>query len=258
MSFRKIILSGLIVLLLVCAVPVAAYSVESVANSDNGNKPTTLVEYGTGKETGLVKVTHIDYAKPPNQGKPPAKTSTCYKLARWKWLSPIAYTLDAGVYETITPIIDGKSSQSFESELAEASGEWDSHTSASLFENFLYAEGMTGAGVRDNKNLITFGNYPQNGVIAVTYTWYDPATRLALESDILFDTDYTWGTTGGSSLMDFQNIATHEMGHTLGLSDIYTESCSAVTMYGYSDYGDVEKRSLEIPDITGLQIVYGA
>ena len=85
-----------------------------------------------------------------------------------------------------------------------------------------------------------------------------PGTKLAVESDILFDTDYKWGTTGEPSLMDFQNIATHEMGHTLGLSDIYTESCSAVTMYGYSDYGDVEKRSLDIPDITGLQILYGA
>ena len=70
MSIGKIILCGLVVLLLVCIVPVAAYSVESMANSGNGNKPTTLVEYGTGKDTGLVKITHIDYAKPPNQGKP--------------------------------------------------------------------------------------------------------------------------------------------------------------------------------------------
>jgi hypothetical protein len=235
MRIGKMILCGLVVLLLVCVVPVAAYSVHASENADNGNKPTMLVEYGTGKDTGLVKVTHIDYAKPPNQGKPPANTATCYKLAKWKWYGLITYTLDAGVYLTIIPIIDGKSSPSFESELADACGEWDLHTPASLFENFLYADGM--AGVRDNKNLITFGNYPQDGVIAVTYTWYDPATKLAVESDILFDTDYEWGTTGGSSLMDFQNIATHEMGHTLGLSDIYTESCSTVTMYGYSVMG---------------------
>jgi predicted Zn-dependent protease len=57
--------------------------------------------------------------------------------------------------------------------------------------------------------------------------------------------------------MDVQNIATHEIGHTLGLDDLYTTSCSAVTMFGYSGYGDTAKRDLAIPDITGLQKLYG-
>jgi len=30
-----------------------------------------------------------------------------------------------------------------------------------------------------------------------------------------------------------------------------------VTMYGYSDYGEIIKRTLEQPDITGLQTLYG-
>lgn len=250
MRIGKIILCGLVVLLLVCVVPVAAYSVHANENADNGNKPTMLVEYGTGKDIGLVKVTHIDYAKPPNQGKPPAKTETCYKLAKWKWSSPITYTLDAEVY---LPYIPGPTPQSA---LADACDEWDSHTAPNLFEDFNVGDGT--AGIRDNTNLITFGNYPQDGVIAVTYTWYDPGTKRAVESDILFDTDYKWGTTGDSSLMDIRNIATHEMGHTLGLSDIYTDSCNTVTMYGYSTEGDTGKRDLELPDITGLQKLYGA
>jgi hypothetical protein len=29
-------------------------------------------------------------------------------------------------------------------------------------------------------------------------------------------------------------------------------------MYGYSDYGEVKKRTLEQPDITGLQTLYGS
>ena len=117
--------------------------------------------------------------------------------------------------------------------------------------------GTLTAGVRDNTNLIAFGNFPQSGVIAVTYTWYTPGTRLAVESDMLFDTDFTWGTTGDASSMDVQNIATHEMGHTLGLSDLYTASCNTVTMYGYSTEGDIEKSTLEDPDIAGLQLIYG-
>jgi len=30
-----------------------------------------------------------------------------------------------------------------------------------------------------------------------------------------------------------------------------------VTMYGYSNYGETSKRTLEQPDITGLQSMYG-
>jgi predicted Zn-dependent protease len=57
--------------------------------------------------------------------------------------------------------------------------------------------------------------------------------------------------------MDLQNIATHEFGHAVGLGDIYDTACSSVTMYGYSDYGDTVKRTLETPDITGLRTLYG-
>ena len=56
--------------------------------------------------------------------------------------------------------------------------------------------------------------------------------------------------------MDLQNIATHELGHAVGMDDIYTDSCSHVTMYGYSYEGDTEKRTLELPDIEGLLRMY--
>jgi len=237
----KVILCGFVVVLLVCALPVSAYSVVSNGNADNGNKPTILVEQGSGKDVGLVKVTHIDYAKPVNQGKPPAKTTTCYKLAGWKWFSTVTYTI----------IRD----QALTSAMTEAMGEWDENTGGDLFT--APVEGTATWGERDNKNSVSFGNYKTSGVIAVTATWYSRSTKQAVESDILFDTDYPWGTTGDPSEMDLQNIATHEIGHTLGLSDLYTGSCSEVTMYGYSDFGDTEKRTLELPDITGLQKLYG-
>ncbi|PJA83788.1 MAG: peptidase M10A and M12B matrixin and adamalysin, partial [Candidatus Nealsonbacteria bacterium CG_4_9_14_3_um_filter_37_29] len=56
---------------------------------------------------------------------------------------------------------------------------------------------------------------------------------------------------------DLQNIATHELGHGVGLGDVYETACSEVTMYGYSNYGETQKRTLEAPDITGLQTLYG-
>ena len=242
MRIGKIILCGMVVLLVSCIVPVAAYSVFANDNADNGNKPTMIVEYGAGKDVGLVKVTHIDYATPPNKGKPSAKAASCYKLAGWKWSGPVTYTIIPD--EDLTTA------------MTSAMGEWDENTSDDLFTDPV--EGSVSWGVRDNKNAVLFGNYQSSGVIAVTATWYSRATKQAVESDILFDTDYPWGdATRTSGVMDLQNIATHEMGHTLGLSDLYTSSCDAVTMYGYSYFGDVEKSSLEPADITGLQKLYG-
>jgi hypothetical protein len=113
-------------------------------------------------------------------------------------------------------------------------------------------------GVQDYTNAIVFGDYPAEGVIAVTSMWWNPATKSIVEFDMMFDTDYTWGDASTNPLlMDLQNIATHEFGHAVGMDDVYTSACIAVTMYGYSDNGDIEKRTLETPDITGLIKLYG-
>ena len=78
------------------------------------------------------------------------------------------------------------------------------------------------------------------------------------EFDILFDTDFAWGDAiVDSTVMDLQNIATHELGHCFNLADIYDTSLDYLTMYGYSTEGDIEKRSLADGDIAGIQSLFG-
>jgi hypothetical protein len=244
MRTGKIILCGLIILLLVGVIPVIAFSVESVTTSDNGNKPTVLIEHGTGKEASLIKVTHIHYVKSEAKSNKPPKTSTCYSLAGWKWSLPVTYTISPG-------------NPDLASGVGSADSAWDAATSAALFT--APVGGSYPWGVYDGKNSVSYGNYPTKGVIAVTTTWYNRYTKQAVESDILFDTDFAWGdATGNSNVMDIQNIATHEIGHTLGLNDLYSTTCIPETMYGYSGNGETSKRTLEIPDITGLKMLYGA
>jgi predicted Zn-dependent protease len=141
--------------------------------------------------------------------------------------------------------------------VSNAAEEWDKWTKELMNDTYTIDYTAT-YGVQDYKNAISFGNYPTEGVIAVTTVWYNSATKEIVEFDIMFDTDWTWGdATVDNTKMDLQNIATHEFGHGVGLNDVYDSACSEVTMYGYSDYGETKKRTLEQPDITGLQTLYG-
>ena len=56
--------------------------------------------------------------------------------------------------------------------------------------------------------------------------------------------------------MDLENIATHELGHSIGLGDLYTSSCAQETMYGYADFGEISKRDLNSGDILGISKLY--
>jgi hypothetical protein len=137
--------------------------------------------------------------------------------------------------------------------------EWDDHTSRNLVVDIYTVDTSAVWGVQDWKNAIVFGNYPDAGVIAVTTYWRYLRGGNIAEFDILMDEDFTWGdATIGPKEMDFQNIFTHEFGHGLGLSDIYTSKCNTQTMFGYSWEGDIQKRTLESGDIAGLQRLYGS
>ena len=75
---------------------------------------------------------------------------------------------------------------------------------------------------------------------------------------MIFNTDYSWSLDASlePTKMDFDNIATHELGHAFGLADLYTSSCSIQTMFGYSTEGEISKRTLEQGDIKGIQTLY--
>jgi hypothetical protein len=140
--------------------------------------------------------------------------------------------------------------------------EWDSHTGANLFGPYLIDNTANWDSTPDKRNELSFGNYNQTGVIAVTRYWIssvNKTTKRIVEFDIMFDTDFAWGDASvNPALMDLQNIAVHEIGHGIGLADLYSTSCSLETMYGYSTEGETSKRDLYNGDIKGVQTLYGS
>ena len=226
----------------VLAISLISFAVAS-AGIDAKEKPEkiTFIHYKDGK------------VKPIDSNGKPANTATCYKLLGVKWSTlPVSYV--------INPTNSNGLSENFVTNAISLSAEeWDAYTSRELFNN-AYTINYTADWddtSPDLNNEYSFGLYPQQNVIAVTNVWYNSRTKQIVDYDILFNTYYAWGdATINPSIMDLQNIATHETGHGIGLADLYNR-CIDETMYGYSDFGETSKRDLNKGDIAGLRKIYG-
>lgn len=192
------------------------------------------------------------------KGEEPEPETTCYafmgkygkKYLIWRQL-PVNYV--------INPTNPDKLPVAFvTSAISDGAEEWDFYAGPELFNDTFDVNDSVSYRVQDYKNAICFGDYYSDpGIIAACTVWYSPATKTIVEFDIIFETDYTWGdATVDPTVMDLQNIATHELGHAVGLADVYEDTCSEVTMYGYSVEGETDKRTLEEPDVTGILELY--
>jgi len=113
----------------------------------------------------------------------------------------------------------------------------------------------------DNMNEVYFADVSDANAIAVTIVWGifggKPANRELVEWDQVYDDiDFDWSASGEADKMDFESIATHELGHSVGLDDLYELSCDQETMYGYAGEGEINKRDLEAGDIAGVNKLY--
>lgn len=147
--------------------------------------------------------------------------------------------------------------------------EWNSHSSKQLFSGDVITDNgltiETSPSQVDGLDELAFGDLGTTGIIAQTTAWITRAGKQIVDFDIVFNTRYTWGNAGSTietgvysvSFYDTQNIATHEIGHGVGLGDLYQSQWSTQTMYGYASLGETSKRTLESGDIAGLQALYG-
>lgn len=114
----------------------------------------------------------------------------------------------------------------------------------------------------DDKNEVYFGSIADSSTIAVTTVWgiFSGPTfsRKLVEWDMVFNTYYSWSASelGNPNDMDFENISTHELGHAIGLADLYNSGCSEQTMYGYGTQGETKKRDLNTGDLQGVNSLY--
>ena len=114
----------------------------------------------------------------------------------------------------------------------------------------------TAHGANDKANIVTFGPMGENGTLAENRFWFYTSTGELIDSDIKFNTSYSWATDGRADSFDIQNVGTHELGHSLSLGDLYNSADADKTMYGYASSGETKKKTLHQDDIDGITYLY--
>ena len=194
------------------------------------------------------------------------ETSTCYaflaKDAKWKSVEP--WIVNAAN-------IDGLDSNFVLNDLIADIDKWEDAAdgtvgdggsinilgNGSATNNVLVADTVS----PDGDNEVYFADISTQNVIGVTIIWGifngPPFARELVEWDQVYDdVDFDWDNNGAEDKMDFENVATHELGHSVGLGDLYDAGCSDETMYGETTEGDLDGRDLNTGDITGISKLY--
>lgn len=91
------------------------------------------------------------------------------------------------------------------------------------------------------------------GVLALTYTWSDPAGEIVHFDMIVNAENFDWALNGAEGKHDLQNALTHEFGHALGLDHSDTPEAS---MAPTASAGEIAKRDLDGDDYDGYLYLY--
>lgn len=157
---------------------------------------------------------------------------------------------------------EGLSSGSVQAAISGASNTWDSASNQNLFaDSNLVTLNPIVATEKNNKiNTISWRPFGSTCLgYARTYYRMDNigGYHSAIDSDLVFNTDYNWRTDGSWNGVDVHTAALHEIGHTLGLGDIYGKPAfkydTRQVMHYYTDV----KRTLGNGDSAGLFKLYG-
>ena len=187
-----------------------------------------------------------------------AQTPLKWHQARVRW-----FATDRGVA--------GVTAAQFQTAVAAGFATWEAVPTASVAFQFV---GFTSAAPFDDDGISTFGFDAQpdlDRVLGATSFVVDTLTGEIVESDVFFNSIFTWSTAaaGDASRFDLQSVATHEIGHFVGLghsaigeTEIRPDGgrrvlASGAVMFPISlGRGITADRTLQPDDIAGVSDLY--
>jgi hypothetical protein len=147
------------------------------------------------------------------------------------------------------------SQQSAIAAIQAAAANWLEQSSANI--RLVYAGATSGSSLVNNrKNEVFFRNTTSGSRFGATYYWYGSDGHLIDFDTIFYDggTRFFPGSSGCSSGMYLEDIATHELGHALGIAH---SSLATATMYpSLSPWCAQTWRTLSSDDISAVQKAY--
>jgi hypothetical protein len=167
--------------------------------------------------------------------------------------------------------VNGVTATQFQTAVAAGFATWEAVPTASITFQFV---GFTSAVPFDDDGISTFGFDAEpdlDRVLGATSFVVDTLTGEIVESDVFFNSIFTWSTaaTGDASRFDLQSVATHEIGHFLGLghsaigeTEIRPDGgrrvlASGAVMFPISlGRGVTSDRTLQPDDIAGVSDLY--
>ena len=167
--------------------------------------------------------------------------------------------------------VAGVTAGQFQTAVAAGFATWEAVPTASVAFQFV---GFTSAAPFDDDGISTFGFDAQpdlDRVLGATSFVVDTRTGEIVESDVFFNSIFTWSTAaaGDASRFDLQSVATHEIGHFVGLghsaigeTEIRPDGgrrvlASGAVMFPISlGRGVTADRTLQPDDIAGVSDLY--
>lgn len=259
---RSYLAGGLIIILLgtIITITVSARSSSFSLPPSAREIAPGLFKLGTALHKGSVVEGYafVDYrvgAARPGGGKPGGNTCFAFLARDTKWKVAEPYVVNPANTE-------GLDAAFVTSNIAADIGKWEAAAGKNILGDGNITNDLLVADTNspDNQNEVYFGDIDDPGAIAVTIVWgifSGPSNqRTLVEWDQVYDQiEFNWSSAGATGEMDFENIATHELGHAVGMSHP-SDSCIEETMYRFASAGETKKRDLNTGDIAGIKNLY--
>jgi hypothetical protein len=182
---------------------------------------------------------------------------------RWRQPASIAWSATSRGSSSVTAV-------DFQAAVGRAFAAWEAVPTASAAFRF---NGFTNAlpSDEDGRTTLGFESEPDlDRVLGATSFVIDTLTGDLVEADVFFNTQFPWSTAPGGdpAAFDLQSIATHEIGHLLGLghsalgeTDVISTGrrvvATGAVMFPIAfGRGNISDRTLQPDDIAGISDLY--